>query len=649
MKKIYLKRLILSNWRSLNSDVTFGESTKILAFNGVGKTSLQCAWNWLLSGYTSADEPKNYNLYDNKCDITPETPIASVKAWVEVDGLEYTIEKRAKAKFSRKRGTSEWVKDSSDEYIVLIDEIETSATDYAMWLEHNICKTSTLPYCLDGGFFASLVYDDKKEARKILEAVVGEISTDDFSGDYSMFKNDFAKGYSIEQIEERTKRELNETRKKSVELDAVLKSKERSLSEYSTQDFDGLKKEIETCKADIDKIDAMILNKAESIKPLLGERNALFELINSKTLKNSECRNAYLNTFKAATSEIKGKINEINASKATLKSLLETKKETLARNQKTLAYLQEHRARLVERKNEIKGRVFSEGKCAYCGQELPDVLLEEAMRKFNKQKQEDLEACVAQGKNTRNDIDDILAVNKKLEEEISQCEQGLNEYPDIEELEARLKAREQSFVPYEETDEYKKMHAELDDLNAKFNSLNISKEDEALTAEKKKLMLDLEDLYIRYGFHKKAEELREEIAKLQTQIRECGISMARLEGVLSKCREYIEERAEIISERVNGKLKGCKIRMWERQKNGEIVPACIITDEKNVRLATTNTANKITIHLALQDLFCKHFGITLPKWIDEAAVFAPSNEPCVDGQSIMLYPSEDKVLRIENI
>lgn len=647
MKKILLKRLALSNWRSLNSDVTFGEKTKIFAYNGVGKTSLQSAWNWLLSSYTSANEPKNHNLYDNRMEITQNTPVASVKAWIEVDGIEYTIEKRAKAKFSRKRGTNEWVKDSADEYTILIDGIETSATDYASWLEYNICDTHILTYCLDGSFFSSLVYDDKKQARKMLETIVGNISEGDLKGDYDVLSVDFAKGYTIEQIEEKTKNQLKDVKKHRDEFETLLRNKENALSEYANQDFTKVKDAIEECKAKIEKIDAMILNKAESIKPILGERNALFEIINSKTLFLNEYVNTYLNTFKRSTNEIKGKISEINTQRGTIEKSLANKKNLLEQNAQRIKSLQEYRDILIERRNEIKGRIFNEDKCAYCGQELPYDLLEDAKKKFNERKQEDLNACIFQGKNTRDDIDAIEKSNNILEGEIKELEGMLAEY-DVEKLENKIKEMERDFVPCQTTDEYKKLRAELDELNDKFRSLDINQEDEVLNAEKKKLMLELEDLYIRYGFHKKVEELKDDVCKLHAQIRACGIDMASLEGVLDKCKEYIEERADVISQRVNESLKGCKIRMWERQKNGDIVPACIITDANDVKLATTNTANRMGIYLSLQDLFCKYCDITLPKWIDEAAVFAPNNLPKVDGQSIMLFPSEDKVLRIEN-
>ena len=291
-KKIILKRLVLSNWKSLNLDVKFNDkSTSVSGRNGIGKSSLQSAWNWLLSSYTSAVVPKNHELFDNRVELTHETPIASVKAWIAIDNIEYTIEKTAQAKFTRKRGSNEYVKDSSDSYKILIDDIEVSATNYTQWIETNICPTDMLVYCLDGSFFTVLADDDKKKARKVLETIVGEISESDFSGDYSLLQTDFAKGYTVEQIEERTKNQIKPIKDRMVKIPALVEDKEKLLAEYQKIDYVAIEKRIAETRADIQQIDNQILGNGEAIKPILGQRDAIFDLINSKTLKLNECSN----------------------------------------------------------------------------------------------------------------------------------------------------------------------------------------------------------------------------------------------------------------------------------------------------------------------------------------------------------------------
>ena len=104
MKKLIIRKIILRNWRSINAEVEFSaDSTTIFGRNGAGKSSFRFAWSWLLTGYTDALHTKNENLYDNRKEITNDTPESSVKAFIEIDGTPFSLERTAKPKFSRKR------------------------------------------------------------------------------------------------------------------------------------------------------------------------------------------------------------------------------------------------------------------------------------------------------------------------------------------------------------------------------------------------------------------------------------------------------------------------------------------------------------------------------------------------------------------
>ena len=84
--------------------------------------------------------------------------------------------------------------------------------------------------------------------------------------------------------------------------------------------------------------------------------------------------------------------------------------------------------------------------------------------------------------------------------------------------------------------------------------------------------------------------------------------------------------------------------MWQTQKNGEKVPACIITSTDGVKYATLNNSNRIKTCISLQQLFCEHFGIEMPIFIDESSIFDSKNLPIVKNQTIYLYASDDNYL-----
>ena len=170
---------------------------------------------------------------------------------------------------------------------------------------------------------------------------------------------------------------------------------------------------------------------------------------------------------------------------------------------------------------------------------------------------------------------------------------------------------------------------------------------EELTNAKKTLLSRLESLNQQLGGKYKAEQLKAEIDTLKSELRKVGNDIAELEGGLFKCKEYSEERADIISCRVNDKLTDCKIVMFEVQKNGDLSPSCTITDNNGVKYSTLNNSNRIKTCISLQQLFCKHFDISMPTFIDESSIFDSSNIPLLPNETIYLYASDSPVLVIE--
>ena len=648
-KEVVLKRIRLSNWRSLNLDVSFNEKeTSISASNGLGKTSLQTGWNWLLSGYTTADEPKNHNLFDNQSELTPETPIASVKAWISINGIEYTLEKTAQAKFSRKRGTSEYTKDSADVYKMFVDDIEMSATAYAEWIDANICPIDKLEYCLDGLFFVNLAHEDKKKARAILETMVGEIKREEFKGNYDAIDEGFAKGYSVEQIEESARHKLKSNKEDQTRLPILIADKEKDLAELESIDFSSIEKELEEKQLAIKNIDEAILSKSDS--PLVKERNELIKLIDEKQRLLSGKENEWDSKLNDKRNEIRNEISrkkalntQIITDNANLQSDWEFSKKRLTEEKAVLEGYEKEIDVLRVRRDEIKSMVFTENHCSVCGQELPLDMLEKAKENFLKHKQDLFDAVVSQGR--------ALASKIKTWEELvsnlqAKVDKGivLQEEISTSDLEKELRALNQECWNYKNTTEYKEFSQEIDELKEKLPT--ITNDNSNLITMKETLLQEIKSLSKELAKKETKENLIATINEFKETYRKVGIVGAVLEGIVDKCKEWIEERANIVSLRIADKLKGCKIRMWEKQKNGELAPSCSVLDKKGVKYLTTNGAEKIKICLSLQQMFCEQANVVLPIWVDEASVFSIENRPTFKTQTIYMFASSDKTLKI---
>ena len=652
MKNIYLKKLTLQNFRAQNHEVEFGDVTTIKGRNGAGKSSLMHGFYWLMSGWTSANEVKNNNLFDNKVELTKDTPKASVEAVVVIEGYEYTLKKVAEAKFVRKRGTDTYEKAASDTYTLYIDNIETSVSDFNAWIERNICPSDMVQYLLDGSFFAYLIDDDKHKARKVLENIIGEVREEDMKGDYSCIREDM-KRFPIEAIEERTKNEIKPLKARMSEIPAIVESKHSTLSEYEQIDYESIHKEIESKRADIEQIDATILGQGKAIEPIMGERNRIYDLINEKAMLLNELKAAHNARESSKVSLAKAQLDEArrrNAGVAKENANAQARYDAAVRGieqqKKAVEIFEQTRLNLLAERDEIKERVFAEESCAYCGQELPYDKQEEARQRFNDRKQRDLANVVARGRSNNDSIklskDKLAMLEKEIEGGVV-----LLEIEDLAMLEEQYRVAQTSFIPFESTNEYARLSKEIDDLKATLPEIPTNN-NESLTNAKRMLMGELETLNRRYGLKAKADSIREEIAALQAEQRRVGAEIARLEGKLDKCKEYTQEKADIISYRVNGRLLDCKIEMWSAQKDGTMIPDVVLKGKDDVRYSTLNFSDRIKTCIELARLFASHYGVTLPVWIDEASVFSSGNLPVTEAQMVLLYASDDMYLTYEH-
>ena len=651
MRKLVLKRLELKNFKGQTRTFEPKEDlTKVFAKNGKGKTSLYKAFCWLLSGYTDAINVKNHELYDNRTEITPDTPTACVKAYISIDGVDYTIERRAIAKFTRKRSTNEYVKDASDTYELYIDDVSTSSQAFAQWVGNNICDTDLLVYALIGERFANLVNDDKKKARTILEMISGNVTIDMMSGDYSMIADDLQK-FSVEQLKERYRNTIKPMIERNTEIDSLIESKEFELSKYKETDFVAILAKINMLKNEISKCDASILDKSEAIKPIMEEKKKIMEKVNAIMLDDMAKRNEWNARHEEGKKSILrkiGKVNktndEIKAENAKNKATYEYNVSLLEKEMERLFNLTESIQKMREEKDKVKAQEFCETKCSVCGQELPIERIEELRDKFNKDKNARLAEIITQGKILKSEID---SCNDRIRELESIVAKGAEEkpYESVESMEEEYDLFVSSFVPYDETKEHEELMKNVQSLKESIPCADIDVNE--IVSKKERLQEELGEANRAYGIHSVMERIEHEIDTLKAEKRELNINIAKIEGCIDKVKEYEEEKANIVSDAINKKLSGCKIVMYSRLKSGDLVPDCVIESEEGIKYATMNNSARLITCLSLQRMFCEKEGINLPIFVDEASIYDSEHLPKFDSQTIYLYASDDENMLIK--
>ena len=635
MKEIFLKKIVIENWRAQNRTVEFSNITEIRGRNKEGKSSIMNAFLWLMTGYDEYDR-SNYQLFDNTVEQTYENAIpASVEAVIDVDGYTYTFKKTAKQGWSRPRGKSEYERKGTDDYSFFADGIEVSATQYKSQIESLLAPIDKLKIMLNLRYFLML---DWKDMRKQLEAMVGEIESSDFKGDYSMILQDLIK-YTPDQLKSLYKQQKTKIEDNIKGLPKAIETLQSNLPDL--KEVEEARKAIDEAKQQIADIDEKIVGSGDFAKPYIDRRNAELAEITKLQEEYNYLQYKYVSNFNDEVEKIQKEIRDVDSYNADVEkankkaeSDKDNAKKELENMTDLLSGLQKRHEELTEQNKECKARLFAGEKCAYCGQELPEDKLEEARKRFNEQKEKDHAYIVTQGKANKEQIESIL---KRIEELKSEIERPLEvrEKKSKEELEAKLGDLRESFVPYDKTTEGA---AKLSVIEEKRANLTVipQQNNEALLNMKRGLLDEIEANSKKLGMKDEYDKQVEKIKNMQEQLRENSIEKAKLEGKLAKVKEYEEEKAKIISDRVNGKFEYVQIEMSETNKSGDIVPACVVKDNKGVNALVTNNASRVLCGIDIAIAFQNFYGLSLPLFIDNYELFSEDNKPKVTQQEIRL-------------
>lgn len=639
MKQVAIRKIMLENWRAQNRVVEFGQTNEIRGRNKEGKSSIMNAFLWLITGYDEMDRA-NYQIFDNTVEQTYENAKpASVEAVLDIDGYEYTFKKTAKQGWSRPRGKSEYERKGTDDYTFYTDGIEVSATQYKSNIESLLAPIDKLKTMLNLRYFLML---DWKDMRKQLEAMVGEIESSDFKGDYSIILKDLMK-YTPDQLKSLCKQQKSKIEDNIKGLPKAIETLQSNLPDLT--EVEEARKAIDEAKQQIADIDAKIVGAGDFAKPYIEKRNAELAEISKLQEEYNKAQSVYLYNFNDEVEKIQKEIRDVDYYNADIdkankkaESDKENAKKELEKMTDLLSGLQKRHKELSEQNKECKARVFTGEKCAYCGQELPEDKLEEARKRFNEQKEKDHDYIVEQGKSNKDYIERTLKCIDNLKSEIEKPLE-VREKKSKDDLEDKLDDLRKAFVPYDKTTEGA---AKLSVIEEKQANLTVipQQDNEALLNMKRGLLDEIETNSKKLGLKDEYDKQVEKIKNMQEQLRENSIEKAKLEGKLAKVKEYEEEKARIVSDRVNGKFEYVQIEMSETNKSGDIVPACVVKDNKGVNALVTNNASKVLCGIDIALAFQKFYGINLPVFVDNAESINSENFPGINNQVIKLIVDE---------
>lgn len=624
MRNIVIKSVSIEEWRGQSRKVDFSTSrTHISGFNGEGKSSIHEAILWCLTGVDTQNR-SNYKLFDENREYTPnDNPVASVECVFVIDNETHTFKRTAQQKFVRRRGQMDYEKASPDNYSFSIDGFELNSTQYKSFIELHFCPIDKLKLILNIHYYEMI--EDWRELRKHFADIVGEIRDEDFNGDYSCIAslllstqgdvkscvNALAKSYA--QLKEEISLKTNE-----------IEALKYSAHNYSTRREDAVKmlKELEV---QLEELDKKYLEQLASIQSLKDAQDKAEKEIADCKAEISKERQDYVSLQEKQRMAIEYNLDQAQRLLSATEDFNRDASSHRIQVEQAIKYTEqsiENTRAKIQKLLDSRATVLDEKlaedmlKCPICGAELSDEKKKEAIKAFEDSQREKIFALDRE----LYEQDSLL---KQQQGYVSELKEQLVRFQnkdtdkfkkDIERHTQELEKLRASYIPFELTDKYKELQAQLNSLIE--NKPVIPTLDGDLLDKKMQL----------HGEHFMQKQIVEESGlydelvariKAEEQCRTLLIqSLAEVERQKQTLIERERERAEIIRKKANKFLQCSEVIMTNTNKKGEIVDCCSLT-LKGVDRAVVNNASKTCIGVELSRCFQRAYNIKMPIFVDD--------------------------------
>ena len=464
MKLLTLK---LENFQGLKKEeFKFdGHSASIYGDNATGKTTVFNAITWLLFDKASTGA-KNF---------TPKTKgpdgdlhyldHAAEAAFKLTDGRIVTLRKVYHEVYKKKRGSSteEFDGHTTDYYI---DGVPSNEKEYqATMLTFCGGSTEKMKMLTMPNYFPEEMTWDAR--RKILLEICGDVSDEDVITsttdlkdlpNFLLMPGTTNQHYTVDEYKKIAGAKKTDINKQLQDIPGRIDEAQRAMPDIKGLDIktiDAKIKELNTQKSDLE---------AEKAQALSGDiaTVAIRNQISEANAKLAEARAAYATRNSSLNEGTYTAIASLKKEQIVVKNRLQDAKTDLERTQRTIDRLNSHRDSLISDYMAVQKEAWDEGNetCPTCHRLLPEEDVKRLREAFNLQKSKRLEKINLQGQKeaSKDMIAELAEKAKELKEQIKQDEQTVEDY---EQQIAALQNQLQTPAPFESTEEYAKITAQI--------------------------------------------------------------------------------------------------------------------------------------------------------------------------------------------
>jgi DNA repair exonuclease SbcCD ATPase subunit len=637
--KIVLKKLIVDNFMAYpHAEFDFFNRTVVAGRNGIGKSTTATAYTWLMFGcdYQLKDNPSVRRVVGGK---SVDDMDVSVTAVLDIDGKEVTARKVQKRKY-KKDGVG-----YSDDNTYFINEVPKTLKAFNEYFEIDM---NLLKMCSSPGAFLNQKTADMRSYLFGLVENVNDLDVAKENAELSAI-TDFLEKYSADELTAMNKATKSKIDKELPVIDGQIKEKQRDIqlkSDVDVAELELLKNTLsEQLEGNIKKqTDAEALEKCLQDKAQ-GVLDLKFELSGLQAQANDK------NTEKIR--EVQHKINDANAFVDSIHEEIRKNGVAVDRIKSKISEKDSARELLARKWVDVNNEKFDDNStiCPTCHRDLPDEEIKRLVSEFTESKQKRLCEIEAKGTALKEEIEKLKPVLAELESVAEENMKKLNSVlSKLDEYNKQLDAIPK-VVDISDTDEYKKLSAEIDAKEAELQK--------SMKMDDMRGRLKMEENEIR----RKLSECESQISKSDTsadekrleELRERRIDMeqkkADAEKILYLLCELEKAKNQKLSAEINKHFETVQWQLFEVNKSGGYKSVCIPTvDGKSILSTMSNKGNQIIGKVDICNSIQKINDLSVPVFLDDSESLDVSNKERVsksaEFQLIMLEVTDSSRLSV---
>ncbi len=667
MKKIEVREIRLTDFKGQSEKkIEFGHRTVVSGKNGCGKTTLADAFMWVFCD-------KDYSLKSNP-DIRPDDGrecLPRVDIDLVIDGKPVSV-----AKFQKR--TESKPKDGKPGKIALSNKYEINGVPKA---ERDF-KADLKERGFDFDNFLMLshmeIFTDLKDAdaRKILFSMSDGAGKSDLEIAKTVLDCaelvPLLETYKADEIKAMNSATLKKAEEQLKAIPNQIIGMEQSKVDADVAELELQKNALQEQISDLEKQIAQAGNeKAGEIKAeLAGLRTKLLEIDSKAKADLLEQKSSVCNKVSTLELDRNIKTSELNRKASALEYLRAQKKDLLKKLQN--ARTQYPKIKDTEWDNtvleNIESETFNDAEaiCPTCGRNLPPEQIEQLKSGFEQRKQERINQQLKVKEEWEQDkkrkLDEVIQAGNKASagmKEAHKQEEALTSEiskltDELEQIKASLDTENKNLeaIPekpdFSENAEYQQILASIKEKEQELNSLDDGEEakkqlSEQLYGKKQELAA----VNQKIGEANNNVRIDEQIEKLQESQKQYAQSKADAQMILDELKSLSMAKNTAFEDAVNQYFNGVKVKLFDTQKNGEVVDACIwYVQDKDGNwkklIGNANTALMMKGKIAIMDGLQKFYGVSYPIFVDCAAELDNSSLAGIkaDAQLIFLKVAE---------